>query len=142
LWYGNLLLERGDVENARTAYWIGDFASIYGNAELNCRLGNLELRKKKYKDALDAFRKGFVNHPEVAEAWFGAGMAYVGLKDRVAAMEALTKAIELDQSNPEAYFQRALLYLKDKKTEEARRDLQAASDLGHAEAKKRLDKLK
>lgn len=142
LWYGNLLLERGDVENARTAYWIGDFASIYGNAELNCRLGNLELSKKKYKDALDAFRKGFVNHPEVAEVWFGAGMAYVGLKDRVAAMEALTKAIELDQSNPEAYFQRALLYLKDKKTEEARRDLQAASDLGHAEAKKRLDKLK
>ncbi|NLT02615.1 MAG: tetratricopeptide repeat protein [Bacteroidales bacterium] len=135
-------MERGDVENAKAAYWNGDFASIYGNEELNCHLGNLELSKKNYKDALDAFRKGYVNHPDVAEVWFGAGMAYVGLKDRVEAMAALTKAIELDQSNPEAYYQRALLHLKNKNTEEAMHDLQTASDLGLVEAKKRLGNLK
>lgn len=77
----------------------------------------------------------------MAEAHLGLGLSRIGTKQLPEAMDALTKAINLDANLSEAYYQRALLHQKNKNAEEAKRDLQAAATLGHQAATKRLKKL-
>ncbi|MDD2617926.1 MAG: tetratricopeptide repeat protein [Bacteroidales bacterium] len=138
LYYGDWWLQQGDLRNALRIYTASLSGSPFENVELECRVGDVFLKQKKYWDASYAYERAIKIDQDLAEAHLGLGLSYIGIKQYPEAMQALNKAIDLDTNLPEAYYQRALLHQKNKHPGEAIRDLQAAAHLGHKAAVKRL----
>ncbi len=67
-------------------------AALYNN------LGNIYMLQKKYKEAVDTYKKA-IDLKQEKDYYYNAGCAYYLLKDRINAREYLLKAKEADKTN-------------------------------------------
>ena len=66
---------------------------------------------KKYKEAVESFKKFVEVTPDNADAWHNMAVGYMQLKKFDAALEPLRKSIELRPDYGTAYYNLAICYL-------------------------------
>jgi tetratricopeptide (TPR) repeat protein len=76
LYYGDWWLKQGDLRNALRIYTGSLYGCLFENLELECRVGEVYLKQKKYWDARYAYEKATKIDPELAEAHLGLGLSY------------------------------------------------------------------
>jgi tetratricopeptide (TPR) repeat protein len=124
-----LALQQGDsetaLENARKALELDQTSlPIYRT------LGQAAILNQDYKQAIDTLKTYLLYEPDEAEAWALLGQAYYGNKQySPQALEALSKAIDLDKSQASAYLYRGLIGLDLNQGQEAVNDLVQARRL-------------
>lgn len=138
--YGILLFNKGDYEGAanefKTSY---ELDSTKVEALYNWTQALLKL--EKYDEAIKVAQKYAESNPNDPNGWFFLGGAYLSKanptkEDMKKAVEALTKAIELDPNNPTYYEVRAAAYSalgdKDKAVEDIKKadEIKAAKEKG------------
>jgi tetratricopeptide (TPR) repeat protein len=109
------------------------------SAEAHLGFGLACVGIKHYPDAINALTKAIeLYHTVVIPKPINPNV-YLSIFD----VPGVTlKQLNLPRFNlQEAHYQRALLYLKQKNSEDAKRDLEAAANLGHEAARKRFAKL-
>ena len=82
------------------------------------RLARRHMREKKYTEASREFQKAIWHNPDMAEAYSGLGLAYMGLGLLDDALKAQHKAIELEPNMAEAHVAMGLILLQ--RAEESR----------------------
>jgi outer membrane protein OmpA-like peptidoglycan-associated protein len=101
----------------------------------------VELEKQNvYEEAVRMYTNAIMADRNFAEAYFRRAKASLA-SHKTNAMEALTdfnKALALDPTNAEAYYQRGLLHSFILNNEHARDDMKTAANLGHKGAQKWL----
>ena len=109
-------------------------------------LGKLYLTQNKFSDAKDIFLYLTSHNSAQADYWARLGFSAFRLKDFPLATEAYKKAIALDSSKPNRYYNLALCFKAQGLIQEAQDSLQKALEIDHQnfkflEFKKRLQNL-
>ncbi len=110
---------------------------VAGNqeAELAYNKGIENFKKKKLDEAVRFFTEAISYKVDFAKAYFNRASAKSELGDLAGAMADYDKVIELEPSNGNAHFSRAMLLLTDRKYDEAFADLLLAQTKGMKDAK-------
>ena len=69
--------------------------------------GNVQLTRKNYEEAIRYYQESIAKNPEFSDAFLNLGLAYLQLDQLDKAMEALSRAIEIDPELFPAYLARA-----------------------------------
>jgi outer membrane protein OmpA-like peptidoglycan-associated protein len=97
-------------------------------------------RQNVHEEAIKMYTNAVTTDKNYSEAYFRRAKAYMA-SHKSNAMEALTdfnRAIALDPTNAEAYYERGLLHAFILNNENARNDMRTAANLGHKGAKQWL----
>lgn len=121
---GRLLLEKDQVAQALVAF---RRATELDPSLLEARMnvGNIVLDFRKWKDAETEFGAVLAASPKNYDALLGMGVAKRGLKDFGAAEEFFNKAVGVDASRADAYFNLGVLY-QDFRANQEQQDLRKA----------------
>ncbi len=84
----------------------------------------------RYMEVLQDLKYCANNIPDFAYASYNMGNTYVKMKDYPSAINAYTKAIEVDNTLPEAYFNRGVAYILMKEVNKGLADLSQAGEMG------------
>jgi tetratricopeptide (TPR) repeat protein len=129
------------LEMAQVALQQGDSEAALQNAQKALRLdktslpiyhivGQAAVLNQAFALAINTLKTYLVYQPDDAQAWALLGQAYYGNKQyNPQAMEALSKAIDLDRNLPDAYLYRGLIYLDMNQGQDAVNDLVIARRL-------------
>ena len=111
------------------------------NAQIRINLGAVYNRRKEYKQAIDALRKGLSMDMRCAEGYFNLGMAHRHLNEPKLAIPAFREAIRVDPKMVDAYVNLADVYLGQGNYKQAIELAQQALDIkpGFAAAQTVLD---
>ncbi|WP_339909382.1 tetratricopeptide repeat protein [Symmachiella dynata] len=99
----------GDTENA-VKHLIRATHLAPSNSQARINLGAVYNRRKEYKLAIDALRKGLAMDMHCAEGYFNLGMAHRHQNEPKMAIPALREAIRLDPKMADAHVQLAEVY--------------------------------
>jgi hypothetical protein len=107
-------------EKERPGYWYdqGGLQSAYG----------------AYTAAIRSYRKAVELAPRYADAHFQLGVAYGEMRQFEAAIQAMTRAIDLDTGQGAYYYGRGRVFLLADEEEQAMRDFMEAGFRGHPDA--------
>jgi tetratricopeptide (TPR) repeat protein len=121
---GEALMESGRLDEASSVLK----TALLNNEkpELLMNLGAVELRRKNYNAARDAFRRAASLDDSNDQAWASLGLLAASLGDIASAREALDKALQLNGTLFEARVVRAEIALKDGDPAAAAQQLQRA----------------
>lgn len=100
----------GDTENAVT-HLIRATHLAPSNSQARINLGAVYNRRKEYKLAIDALRKGLAMDMHCSEGYFNLGMAHRYLNEPKMAIPAFREAIRLDPQMADAHVQLAEVYI-------------------------------
>jgi tetratricopeptide (TPR) repeat protein len=129
------------LENAQAAMQQGDGKAALQNAQKALQLdrtslpiyrmlGQAAVLNQDFELAIETLKTYLLYQPDEAQAWALLGQAYYGNKQyNPQAMEALSKAIELDKSQANAYLYRGLINLDLNQGQDAVNDLVQARRL-------------
>jgi tetratricopeptide (TPR) repeat protein len=93
-------------------------------------VGQAAVLNQDYALAIDTLKTYLLYQPDEAQAWALLGQAYYGNKQYdPEAMQALSKAIELDRNQADPYLYRGLIYLDQNQGQDAVNDLVVARRL-------------
>lgn len=84
------------------------------------------LQKKKYDQAIKAFKQATAYKPDMVEAYTALGNAYTMQGNKNKAIEAYKLSLEVDKSQDQVYTQLANLYIDQKRKPEAEKVLRDA----------------
>ncbi|MGH9916974.1 MAG: tetratricopeptide repeat protein, partial [Pyrinomonadaceae bacterium] len=105
-----------------------NFAALGGLARLNLRSGKAGAAIEIFKRALDGTSDDSSDAQPVARTTYALlvdlARAEISVGDKAGALEALTRAVRIDPSDPEALIARAQLYLNQDDKEKALADLE------------------
>lgn len=90
------------------------------------RLARKYMREEKYTEASREFQKAIWHNPNMAEAYSGLGIAYMGLGLLDDAFKAQHKAIELEPNMAEAHVAKGLILLERAKKSQNKTDYERA----------------
>jgi len=89
-------------------------------AEANITKGRLLQRTREFESALECFENILKVQPDNAEGWIGKGNTlFMGFSDPKGGLESLTRAIEIDRHNPEAWMNLGVIHRSMKDFEKA-----------------------
>jgi tetratricopeptide (TPR) repeat protein len=135
---GDAKRDKGDFTGAIAAYDV-EIAKIDAEAKRIVKL------KADY-EKMSEFDKMNTNQDEVkknytdwSKLYYGRAMANIGLAKKADALPDLNTAIGLDNTNPDAYYQRAMCTNSGDTKEASCIDLSRASSMGHEKAKVAFD---
>jgi tetratricopeptide (TPR) repeat protein len=129
------------LENAQLAIQQGETEAALQNARKALELdqtslpiyrtvGQAAILNQDFELAIETLKTYLIYQPDEAQAWALLGQAYYGNKQySPQALEALSKAIDLDKSQADAYLYRGLIYLDLNQGQEAVNDLVQARRL-------------
>jgi tetratricopeptide (TPR) repeat protein len=129
------------LENAQVALQQGDGKAALQNAQKALNLdqtslpiyhavGQAAILNRDFELAIETLKTYLLYQPDEAEAWAWLGQAYYGNEQyNPQALEALSKAIDLDKSLANAYLYRGLIYLDLNQSQDAVNDLVQARRL-------------
>ena len=102
------LRAQGKLQSALQA---ADVASRrgYASAELNLLVGETHLAAREYQTAVDYLDRALQQEPDHTAALFYKGIAYVGMRDTVQALDYLRASLARDSRQPETLHQLAFL---------------------------------
>lgn len=132
--WGNVFLLMQDIPNAYKV-----FHDI--NTDMDpfpqslCGEAHCLLRQNKNRDALALYEKALKMDGSYRAAFVGIGRVKAQMKKYDEAIEALTQAIKLKDTLPDAYYERACVYLSLKNKEKACSDLSIAAMFNYPGAK-------
>lgn len=129
------LLGRSEKEVEQTSpaldenYYIDQIKRFPKDWQHYNNLGQFYLDKKNYADALGVY--DYLTKQDVAndDFWARLGFAKFGKNDFKGAVESYVKAIELDQSHPNRYYNLGLAYIETAETTKAIEALEKAIQL-------------
>lgn len=81
----------------------------YASPELNLLVGEMHLAARRYQDALDQLDRALQQEPDLANALFYKGLAFVGLRDTAQALDYLRASLARAPREPEILHQLAFL---------------------------------
>ena len=79
-------------------------------AEALTQIGFVRRKKKKFSEALDAFKKVQVEFPNLWQAHFNVGLCFQDMGEDFKAIENYEKALEIEENLPQAYNNIAVVY--------------------------------
>jgi tetratricopeptide (TPR) repeat protein len=80
------------------------------NAEKNYNSGLLEIGKNNFQGAIGLFSKCIIQKPDFESAFCNRAVAYTRLKQYSEALKDINKAISINAKNPEAFFNKNLIF--------------------------------
>ncbi|UYZ64145.1 tetratricopeptide repeat protein [Hymenobacter weizhouensis] len=81
----------------------------FSSPDLNLLVGEMHLARREYQPALDQLDRALQQEPDHTAALFYKGMAFVGLRDTVQALDYLRASLARDPRQPETLHQLAFL---------------------------------
>jgi tetratricopeptide (TPR) repeat protein len=139
------------LENAQLAIQQGETEAALQNARKALELdqtslpiyrtvGQAAILNQDFELAIETLKTYLLYQPEEAQAWALLGQAYYGNKQySPQALDALSKAIDLDKNQADAYLYRGLIYLDLNQGQEAVNDLVQARQLDNKSFEASLD---
>jgi Flp pilus assembly protein TadD len=104
-----------------------------------CELGDIALQKGDFNEARTDYSRALKLQPSDPIANFGMAKTLIALNDPSQGISALEKAIQLDPTNASAHYRLAMLYKREGRTADARKELDDYQQL--YKLKQKLDAL-
>ena len=92
--------------------------------KLLCRLGEMDAQKGEFQKSYEEFSKAVTLYPEDSDARLGLAEALIALNQASKALPLLMQTVQEDPTNAVAHYRLGMLYRKERRMDDAKREIE------------------